>query len=178
MHCIVLFRNEEFAGAGVIKKCCCVKEKTHLMLLLLIPVGWWKGMELFVLLWCQWKTHISEWTCLMHRTTGLFAPCNSPEQLKWGWDSTALPRAAAFPGAGGWGKGCCSPASIQVPLAWPAQAHVPVLVTAAATRFNRERGNFHQAYPAGSPQSHQTCHLSHSTSLVPANTVSCIHWLL
>lgn len=30
MHCIVLFGNEEFAGAGVIKKCCCAKEKTHL----------------------------------------------------------------------------------------------------------------------------------------------------
>ena len=84
MHCIVLFRNEEFAGAGVIKKCCCAKEKTHLMPLLLIPVEWWKAAAIFALLRYQWKTHISEWAYAMHRTQGLFAPRNTPEQLKSG----------------------------------------------------------------------------------------------
>lgn len=74
MHCIVLFRNEEFAGAGVIKKCCCVKEKTHLMLLLLIPVGWWKGMELFVLLWCQWKNSHFRVDMLDAQNNGAFRP--------------------------------------------------------------------------------------------------------
>lgn len=47
MHCIVLFGNEEFAGAGVIKTCCCAKEKTHLMPLLFIPLGQWKAVEVF-----------------------------------------------------------------------------------------------------------------------------------
>lgn len=47
MHCIVLFGNEEFAGAGVIETCCCAKEKTHLMLLLFIPLGQWKAVEVF-----------------------------------------------------------------------------------------------------------------------------------
>lgn len=57
MHCIVLFGNEEFAGAGVIKKCCSAKEKTHLMPLLLIPVERWKAAELFVLLQCLENSH-------------------------------------------------------------------------------------------------------------------------
>lgn len=128
------------------------------MPLLLIPVGRWKATELFALLWCQWKTHISERTYMMHRTRGLFAPCNTPEQLERGRDGAARP-TAAFPGDGGWGNGT------KVPLASLAQAHVLVLVTAAATVLSMEGGNFHQA-----SRSHQTCHLSHSASLVPANT--------
>lgn len=47
MHCIVLFGNEEFAGAGVIKTYCCAKEKMHLMPFLFIPLGQWKAVEVF-----------------------------------------------------------------------------------------------------------------------------------
>lgn len=74
MHCIVLFENQEFAGAGLIKKCCCAKEKSHLMPLLLIPVGQWKAVELLVSVRCQGKTPISEWTSVTAQKKGGFCP--------------------------------------------------------------------------------------------------------
>lgn len=106
-------------------------------------------------LWGQWKACVSELTQVMPRTTGLY-----PSTAPTGWHSTALPRAA-FPGLEA-GRSCLSALS--------AQAHIPVLLTATVTIFNMEGGNFHQASPAGSPWSHQTCHLSHSTGLVQAKT--------
>lgn len=86
MLCIVLFGNEEFAGAGVIKTCCCAKEKTHLMPWLFIPVG-------------QGKAHVSELTQVMPRTTGLYTSV-----APMGWHSTALSWLDSLSWVGGWEK--------------------------------------------------------------------------
>lgn len=158
MHCFVLFGNEEFAGAGVIKKCCCAKEKTHLMPLLLIPVGRWKATELFVSLQCQWKSHISEWMYVMCRTTGLFAPCNTPERHNWGWGSAALLKQPFL----GLEAGGMAAAAQEHPGASCSACSGPRACAGHCCGHHAQhgRGNVHQASPAGSPPSHQTCHLS------------------
>ena len=58
---------------------------------------------------------------------------------------------AACPEAGGRGNGCHSPAAPTAPPAWPAQAHMPVLVTAAAIKFSVEEENLHHTAPGGGP---------------------------
>lgn len=58
---------------------------------------------------------------------------------------------AACPEAGVRGNGCHSPAAPTAPPAWAAQAHVPVLITAAAIKLSVEGGNLHHTAPAGGP---------------------------
>lgn len=149
MLCIVLFGNEEFAGAGVIKTCCCAKEKTHLMPWLFIPVG-------------QGKAHVSELTQVMPRTTGLYTSV-----APMGWHSTALPWLDSLSWVGGWEKvPLCSVCSCPCACAGPSCSH-PVQ---HGRRKFPSGVPFHQASPAGSPWSHQNCHLSYSTGLVQAIT--------
>lgn len=123
------------------------------MLLLFIPLGQWKAVEVF----CEasGKPVFQSWHRWCPAQQGF-----TPGQLQWG-DTAQLFLGQPFLG---WRLG--EGASL-LSLLGP---HVPVLVTAAVAMFNMEGGSFYQASPAGCPWSHQTCHLSHSTGLVQAKT--------
>lgn len=137
------------------------------MPLLPIPVRQWKAMEVLVSVWCQWKALISEhiW-CMKQR---LFASYHTQSSSDWS-------EVAQHFGSSIFWEQTLLPSTTQVPLAWPAQAQVPVLITAAAIMFNMEGGHSHQMSPVGSPWRHQACHLCHSTSLILPN-ICLLHML-
>lgn len=95
MHCFVLFGNEEFAGAGVIKTCCCAKEKTHFMPLLFVPVGQWKAVEVFSE--ARGKPVFQRWHRWCPGQQGF-----TPAQLQWG--DTAQLFLGQLSWFGGWKK--------------------------------------------------------------------------